>query len=306
MRLAVLSWKSLYTIQVGGLAVAATRLAEGLAKAGHRVCFFTRRAPGQPEYMHINGVHYHTCVFDPGPNSLAFAYNMSKAFLESIERSERYDGKFDIVHGHDWLIVDALHELKNKGYPVILTYHSTEYGRNGGILGGFWESRQIAGKEWYGGYIADRVTTVSQAMKNELNAHYQIPLEKIAVIPNALDPAHVKLKVDHARIRSKYQIDPLAPVILAMGRLEYQKGPDILLEAIPAVLGEHPNARFLFAGEGSMKTRLKTRCNAMGVAHATHFLGFVPHSELLEILNSVDIVCIPSRNEPFGMALLEA
>jgi glycogen(starch) synthase len=306
MRLAVLSWESLYTIQVGGFAVAATRLAEGLAKAGHHVSFFTRRAPGQSEYMLINRVHYHTCVFDPGPNSLAFAYNMSKAFLDSIHRAERYDGKFDIVHGHDWLIVDALHELKNDGHPVVLTFHSTEYGRNGGRLGDFWESRQIAGKEWYGGYIADRVTTVSQAMKNELNVRYQVPLEKIAVIPNALDPAHVKLRVDHARIRSKYQIDPSAPVILAMGRLEYQKGPDILLEAIPAVLGKHPNARFLLAGEGSMMTRLNTRCDAMGVAHATHFLGFVPHSELLEILNSVDIVCIPSRNEPFGMALLEA
>lgn len=140
MRVAVLSWESLYTIQIGGLAVAATRLAEGLAKAGHHVCFFTRRASGQSEYMHINRVDYHTCLFDPGTNSLAFAYNMSKALLESIERFERYEGKFDIVHGHDWLIVDALHELKNNRYPVVLTFHSTEYGRNGGVLGDYWES----------------------------------------------------------------------------------------------------------------------------------------------------------------------
>lgn len=306
VRLAVLSWESLYTIQVGGLAVAATRLAEGLAKAGHHVSFFTRRAPGQPEYMHINRVHYHTCVFDPGQNSLAFAYNMSKAFLDSIRHTERYDGEFDIVHGHDWLIVDALHELKNDGHPVVLTFHSTEYGRNGGGLGDFWESSQIAGKEWYGGYIADRVTTVSQAMKEELNARYQVPLEKITVIPNALEPGDVKLKVDRARIRSRYGIDRSAPVVLSMGRLEYQKGPDILLEAIPAVLREHPDARFLFAGQGSMRTALEARCNTLGIAHATHFLGFVPHSEFLEILNSVDMVCIPSRNEPFGIALLQA
>jgi glycogen(starch) synthase len=306
IRVAVLSWESLYTIQVGGLAVASTRLAEGLANAGYHVSFFTRSAPGQPEYMHINGVHYHTCQFDPGPNSLAFAYNMSHAFLANMHRSELYEGKFDLVHGHDWLVVDALHELKRTGYPIVLTFHSTEYGRNGGVLGDFWESSQIAGKEWYGGYIATRVTTVSQAMKNELNAHYQVPLDKIAVIPNALDPAHVKLKVDRARIRSKYQIDRSAPTILAMGRLEYQKGPDILLEAIPAILREHPTATFLFAGEGSMSARLKARCDAMGVGESTHFLGFVPHSEVLEILNSVDMVCIPSRNEPFGMVLLEA
>lgn len=154
--------------------------------------------------------------------------------------------------------------------------------------------------------MADRVTTVSQAMKNELNAHYQIPLEKIAVIPNALEAGHVKLRVDRARIRRKYGIDRTAPIILSIGRLEYQKGPDILLEAIPAVLREQPSARFLFAGEGSMRLRLETRRNSLGVAHAAHFVGFVPYSELLEILNSADIVCIPSRNEPFGIALLQA
>ena len=306
MRVAVLSWESLHTVQVGGLAVASTRLAEGLAKARHHVYFFTRRALGQPEYMHINGVHYHTCLFDPGPNTLAFAYNMSKRMLESIDLVERYEGDFDIVHGHDWLVADALHELKNKGYPVVLTYHSTEYGRNGGVLGDFWESRQIAGKEWYGGYIADRVTTVSQSMKNELNKHYQIPFEKIDVVPNALEPVHVKLKVDRGRVRSRYGIPSSGPLVLTMGRLEYQKGPDILLEAIPTVLKSRPDTRFVFAGEGSMKTHLRIRCNTLGVAHATWFLGFVPHSELLELLNSVDIVCIPSRNEPFGIALLQA
>lgn len=306
MRIAILSWESLYTIQVGGLAVAATRLAEELAKEGYEVYFFTRRAPGQPQYMTINNVHYYTCVFDPGQNSLSFAYNMSKAMVSGVHEVEKYEGEFDIIHGHDWLVVDALHDLKNEGKPIILTYHSTEYGRNGGMFGDWWEFKEISGKEWYGGYIANKVTTVSNYMKNELHWLYKIPLDKIEVIPNGIDPLSVKLNVDPGKVKEKYGIHPLAPVVQFIGRLEYQKGPDLLVEAIPKILANRWDVKFIFAGQGSMKNYLEKRVQELNVAHAVRFLGFVPHWEFLELINACDIVCLPSRNEPFGIALLEA
>lgn len=293
-------------MQVGGLGVAVTCVAEGLAKGGHEVYFFTRGAPGQPEYMTINGVHYYTCSSDPGTNSLEFARNMSRSMVEGLHAVAGYEGRFDLVHGHDWLVVDALHDLKNEGYPTMLTYHSTEYGRNGSRFGGWWEFKEISGKEWYGAYIANRVTTVSHYMKNELNWLYNIPFEKIDVIPNGIDPAEVRLKVDPGRIKERYGIHPLAPTIQFIGRLEYQKGADLLVEAIPKVLANRWDAKFIFAGQGSMKTHLERRVNQLGVAQATRFLGFVPHWQFLELLNSNDIVCLPSRNEPFGIALLEA
>ena len=306
MRIAVLSWESLYTIQVGGLSVVATGLAENLAKAGHEVYFFTRRAPGQSQYLFINGVHYYTCQFDLGQNSLAFAYNMSKSMVGGLHEVEKYRGEFDIIHGHDWLVVEALHDLKNEGYPVILTFHSTEYGRNGGNFGDWWEFREISGKEWYGGFIADRVTTVSSAMKKELNWLYSIPLEKIDVIPNAIDPTKYKLNIDIGKIKKSYGVRPSAPTVQFIGRMEYQKGPDILVEAIPKVLANRRDVRFIFAGSGGMRGYLERRASELGVAYATRFLGFVPYWNFLELLNSCDIVCLPSRNEPFGIALLEA
>ncbi len=306
LRVAILSWESLYSIQIGGLAVAVTGLAEELAKAGHEVFFFTRRAAGQPQHMTINHVNYHTCVFDPGQNSLAFAHNMSEAMLTGLHHVEKYEGKFDIVHGHDWHVIDALHELKTGGYPVVLTYHATEYGRNGSMFGDWWEFGEISGKEWYGGYIANAVTTVSQCMKNELNWLYNIPFEKIDVVPNGIDPSTFKIEVDPGRVKERYGIHPLAPVVMFIGRLEYQKGPDLLVEAIPKVLEKRWDATFVFSGQGSMKGGLGSRAVDLGVAHATRFLDFVPHWEFLELLNSCDIVCLPSRNEPFGMALLES
>jgi len=261
---------------------------------------------GQTDYAYINGVHYHRVVFDPGPNILAFAHNMSKAIVTSLQETEKYRGKFDIIHGHDWHVVDALHDLKQEGYLSILTYHSTEYGRNGGAFGDWWEFREISGKEWYGGLICDRVTTVSTSMMNELNWLYKIPIEKIDVIPNAIDPRKHRVHVDPGRVKEKYGIHPLAPVVLFMGRIEYQKGPDLLVEAIPRVLSNRWDVKFIFVGGGGMRSYLEHRANEIGVGHATRFLGKVPHWQYLESLNSADIVCIPSRNEPFGIVLLEA
>jgi len=306
LKIAILSWESLYTIQVGGLGVAVTSLAEGLASTGHEVYFFTRRAPGQPEYMMINDVHYCTSMADPGRNGLEFARNMSRSMVECVHGVAKYEGRFDIVHGHDWLVVDALHDLKNEGYPVVLTYHSTEYGRNGSVFGDWWEFREISGKEWYGGYMTNRVTTVSQYMRNELNWLYNIPTDKIDVVPNGIDPSSVRLNLDPGRIKERYGIHPLAPTVQFVGRLEYQKGPDLLLEAIPNVLENRSDTKFIFAGQGSMKGYLETRARELGVADTTRFLGFVPHWQFLELINSSDIICLPSRNEPFGIALLEA
>ncbi|MFH1328595.1 MAG: glycosyltransferase family 4 protein [Candidatus Bathyarchaeota archaeon] len=306
IKIAIFSWESVYTIQVGGLGVAATVLAEELAKAGHEVYFFTRGYAGQPECMNINHVHYHLCTFNPGQNSGAFSYNMSKAMLKSFHEVEKYRGEFDIVHGHDWNVIDALHDLKNEGYPIILTYHSTEYGRNGGIFGDRLEFKEISGKEWYGGYIANSVTTVSHYMKNELNWLYKIPLEKIDVIPNAIDPSDYQLKVDPGRIKETLNIHPLAPTVGFIGRLEYQKGPDLLIDAIPKVLAKRGDIKFIFAGQGSMRSYLERRVEDLGITYAVRFLGFVPYWHFRELLNSFDIICLPSRNEPFGIALLEA
>lgn len=306
MKIAFLAWESLHSIRVGGLAIVATRLAEEISKRGHEVHLFTRAAEGQTDYEYINGVHYHRVVFDPGPNLLAFAHNMSKAMVASLHEAEKDGRKFDIVHGHDWHVVDALHDLKQKGYPLVLTYHSTEYGRNGGRFGDWWEFREVSGKEWYGGLISDRVTTVSNSMKNELHWLYKIPVDKIDITPNAIDPRKHQVRVDPGRVKERYGVHPLAPAVLFIGRVDHQKGPDLLVEAIPKVLSNRWDVKFVFSGDGGMRSYLERRANELGVGQATRFLGWVPYWEYIELISSVDIVCIPSRNEPFGIVLLEA
>jgi hypothetical protein len=168
--LAIFSWESLYTIQVGGLGVAVTMLAEELARQGHEVSYFTRGAPGQPQYMHINGVDYHALQVDPSPSSYSFSLDMSGTMVESLHAVERHSGRFDLIHGHDWLVVDALQRLKAEGRSVVMTYHSTEFGRNGGRFGEWAASKNISDRERYAGEIANQVTTVSHHMLDELGS----------------------------------------------------------------------------------------------------------------------------------------
>jgi len=230
---------------------------------------------------------------------------MSRAMVERFRATEGAVGKFDIVHGHDWLVIDALNELK-ESHPIVLSYHSTEHGRNGGRSGDWWEFREISGKEWYGGYITNTIMTVSQTMKEELMRLYQIPCLKIDVIPNGSNLKKYRKKVDPGRVKERYGIHPLAPVVLFVGRLAHQKGPDLLVEAIPHVLNHRRDARFIIVGDGGMKSHLEHRVREIGVSDAVRFLGSISDEEYIDILNACDIVCIPSRNEPFGLVLLEA
>jgi len=304
-KIGILSWESLYSIKTGGQAPAVTGLAEALAGAGNEVHFFTRLGEGQELDNKVNGVHYHRCPFDGGGNILEYCHNMSHSYLDKISDVEKASGKFDLIHGHDWHVIDALHELKGKR-DTVLTFHSTEFGRNGGEFGDWWEYREISEKEWYGAYIADKITTVSNTLKNELTYLYQVPDEKISVLPNGIDPKEYKLKLDAGKVKERYDIHPLAPLVFFVGRLVRQKGPDLLVEAIPHVLHHRYDVKFIIAGQGDLQESMENQVRGMGVEDAVRFPGYISDEERITLFNSCDMVAITSRNEPFGMVLVEA
>jgi glycosyltransferase involved in cell wall biosynthesis len=294
-KVAFFCWESMYAERVGGLANAATNLAETLVKQNHEVEFFTR---GTIPDQTINGVRYHYC-HPHGNNIVDLCDDMSNAMVDQFRKAEK-DGKFDFLHFHDWHPVQALHELQDRN--TILTYHSTEYGRNGNRTGDWWEYREISGKEWYGGLIAKRVTAVSATLKNEVMALYNIPDEKCEVIPNGVVPRQFRASIDPGEVKAAYGIHPYAPLILFIGRLVYQKGPDLLIEAIRKVSKHRWDTRVIVAGDGWMKQDLQEQARDLPVT----FTGYIPDSEYIRLLNAADIVVIPSRNEPFGLVLLEA
>jgi len=294
LNIAIFCWESLYAERVGGLAPAATHLAETLAKA-HEVHFFTRG--GIPDQT-INNVSYHYCQ-PQGNNIVEYCNSMSLSMVEQFKKAER-DQKFDYLHFNDWHPVQALHLLQDRN--TILTYHSTEYGRSGNHFGDWWEFKEISGKEWYGGLIAKQVTAVSGSLKNEVMQLYNVPDWKCEVVPNGIVPRQYYAKVDATEVKRSYGIDPSDMLILFIGRLAYQKGPDLLIGAIKTVCQNHRDAKLIVAGEGDMRQVLEEKSQDLPV----NFVGYIPDTEYIRLLNACDLVVIPSRNEPFGLVLLEA
>ena len=293
LKIAYFCWESLHAVRVGGLAPAVTNLAEVMARR-HEVHFFTR-GPG-PDRM-IQGVFYH--FYQPSGETITdYCRDMSRSLLA---RFREYDlPPFDLIHVHDWHFVDALEQLKDR--ETVFTFHSTEYGRNGGNFGDWPEFKEISGREWTGAVLSGHVTTVSKHTKAEIMWLYGIPEQKVTVVPNGIYPDVYRVPLDPGSVKKGYGIHPLAPLVLFVGRLVYQKGPDLLADAIPLVLRRRWDVQFVIVGEGDMRQWLEERCRALPV----HFAGYIPDREYLRLLNACDLVVIPSRNEPFGLVLTEA
>lgn len=307
MRIAIFSWESVHSIYVGGVAVHVTELACALERKGHQVHVFTRLGRhDQPWYERIHGVHYHRCPFNTNPDFVEEMKNMCRAFVDVFYQTENYAGHFDIIHAHDWLTAYALIWIKEgRAKKSIFTIHSTEYGRCGNnFFGG--NSERIRHIEWQGAYCADRVVTVSKSLKNEVMWIYSVPEDRVSVAYNGINYCNYDGWVEPAAIKRMYDIAPLDPMVLFAGRMVYQKGPDILVDAIPYILKFYGNAKFVFAGDGDMRASVEDKAKHLGVSHATRFLGYHNGWRLTDLYKASDCVCVPSRNEPFGIVLLEA
>jgi glycosyltransferase involved in cell wall biosynthesis len=307
MHIAMLAWESSHSVSVGGVSPHVSELAATLARQGHEVHVITRLAPGQGHYDLIDGVHYQRCPYPGHPDFVEDVNNMCRAFVDRVFAIEDLRGRpFDVVHAHDWLTANAMIWIKRgRGRRGVFTVHSTEYGRCGNV---FYDGRahRIRHQERAGTYWADHVIAVSRVLRDEIAWMYEVPLGKTSVIYNGASPHRFDHFVDPGSIKRQYGIGPMDPTVLYSGRLEWQKGPDLLVEAIPAVLRAHRAAKFVFAGDGSMRGPLERRAHQLGVAHATRFLGRRNGGDLVNLYKMCETLCVPSRNEPFGIVVLEA
>lgn len=306
MRIAMFGWESLHSIAVGGIAPHVTELSAALQRLGNDVHVFTRIGNGQEQYEMIDGVHYHRCPFDFQPNFIEEMNNMCRSFAYHFFRIEKAVGEFEIIHGHDWMTVNALSEIKNaRDKKTVFTLHSTEYGRCGNVFygGKSWDIRNL---EWYGGFIADKIIAASENIKKEAQRIYQFEDQKVTILPNGISLQKFKREIDTWNVKRWQSVGVMDPICLFVGRMVVQKGPDLLVEAVPSVLAENPHTKFFFAGDGHMRSGLEHRVWELGVQHACRFLGYVPDADLVNLYKACDLVCIPSRNEPFGIVALEA
>ncbi|MFB3765417.1 MAG: glycosyltransferase family 4 protein [Methanotrichaceae archaeon] len=305
MRIGMLSWESLYSIKIGGIAPHVSQLSEALASMGHEVHVFTRQGDFDA-YDKINGVHYQRIDSDNSGDIIYQMNLMCEALFDRFERVQKIFGRFDMIHAHDWHPVLAANRIKfEHNIPYVFTIHSTDWGRNGNNFGNSDTSREISHREWLGGYESSQIIVTTKQMQDEIQKIYSIPESKINIVPNGIAKKEMR-PLDSGTVKKKYGIYPLDPLVLFCGRINYQKGPDLLVEAIPLVLSKHSNAKFIFMGEGDMKSYCEDRARNIGVQNACRFLGYVPGPQKEMLIGACGMVCVPSRNEPFGVIILEA
>ena len=308
MRIAFFAWESLHSVAIGGVASHVTELAAALQRRGHEVHVFVRLGEGQTTYQVIDAIHYHRCPIWLHPDFPTEMNNMGNSFVYFLSQTEAYQAAgFDIVHGHDWLCAKGTVQVKNdRGRRTVLTLHSTEYGRCGNHHHDG-RSARVRAIEAEGVYCADRVITVSGALADEVKWQYRVPDWKLRTVHNGINCHRFDGFIDPGICRRTYGIGPLDPMVLFVGRMSTQKGPDLLLEAAPGILNSRGDAKIVFVGDGDMKPYLQRRAHETRVAHAVRFLPAMgANGDLINLYKSTDVVCVPSRNEPFGIVVLEA
>ncbi len=291
---------------VGGIARVVEGLSKSLYKMGVEVHVITNEMPGSPMEEIDEGVHVHRVRVDsPAPNFHAWILLMNHYFAKRAGLLAREIGGFDILHAHDWLVLPSATETKNYlGTTLVSTLHSLEYRRAGGVNSP--EGRMIESLEWWMTYDSSIVIVCSHAMKDDTKWKYQVPDEKIWVIPNGINPrkyadAHPNL----AEVRAKYGVATSDRLVLFVGRLTHQKGCEFLVRAIPSVSKFH-NSRLIVVGDGYMRGELEREANRTGERWRIQFTGFLPDSEVADLMLSSDLMAIPSIYEPFGVVALEA
>ncbi|MTV48151.1 glycosyltransferase [Heliobacillus mobilis] len=304
MRILMLSWEYPPNV-VGGLAPHVHGLAGALVKQGHQVHVITQGGDGLPSDERDRGVHVHR-IQPYSLWSLDFAghiHHLNFAFMEKAQKVASEVGDFDIIHAHDWLVAYAGRALKH-GWkkPLIATIHATEWGRHNGLHNDL--QRYISQVEWWLGYEAWRVIVCSQHMERELSRIFQIPGDKMAVIPNGVHPDDFSAEKAQGFERSHYATDH-ERIILYVGRLVWEKGVQVLIDAMPEVL-RHYDAKLVIGGTGTQMNYLKHLAERRGISHKVHFAGYIQGSTKVGLLRGADVAVFPSLYEPFGIVALEA
>ncbi len=235
----------------------------------------------------------------PGIEELSLHMNGEEDLFRRVRAYAARAAKFasaiecDAIHAHDWLTYPAGIILKHiLGKPLIAHIHATEFDRAGGP-----GDERIHKIEYAGLMAADQIIAVSQYTAQMICDRYRIPMEKVRVVHNA-HTLPGKPRARHRLFRD--------PIVLLLGRVTLQKGPDYFLDVAARVLARHERVRFVLAGSGDMFSRILHGAAARRLKDRFLATGFLDRDQVDALLATTDILMLPSISEPFGIVPLEA
>jgi glycogen synthase len=311
-RVLLLSWEYPPVIE-GGLARHVRKLAEALVRQGMSVDVLTRglgegSPDGQPGVDELGGVTIHRVREPSWPRDLerfvAWVEQMNGDMLAAGEALGE-DARYDLVHGHDWLVAQASATLAERlAVPYVTTVHATEHGRHQGWVQDPPQSHIHSVERWMV-RRADALIVCSYYMRGHVADIFDMDERRIAVIPNGIDPSELRPAADLQSLRRKFAA-PHEKLVLFVGRLVYEKGFQLALDALPSVLEGVEDVRFLVAGSGTHEAELKAQAERLGLSEHGSFLGWIGDDVLHSLYRIADLCVVPSIYEPFGLVALEA
>ena len=304
-RVLILSWEY-PPIVAGGLARHVRKLAEGLVRHGVEVRVLTRGARDTPAHEIVEGVEVHRVPETTTPRDLdAFLAWVDRMNGDMVAAGAPLADDVDLVHGHDWLVAEAADALARRaGVPYLTTIHATEFGRHQGWVDKHPQSHIHAVEKWMA-RRADHVITCSHYMRGHVADVYGLDEVRITVIPNGIDPDDLQPVGDLDALRARFAA-PDERLVLLVGRLVYEKGFQLALEALPGLIRRLGNVRFLVAGSGTHEAQLKAQARKLGLDDHGTFLGWIGDDVLHSLYRIADLTVVPSIYEPFGLVALEA
>ena len=298
MRIAMIGWEY-PPFKSGGLATHCEGLTRSLADKNVKVYFF------MPKTKHTANSDQPNLVIKEVGETEIFPYDrpedktLAGNFFEAVHKYNqlvvakvkavaRAEGKFDFIHAHDWLTMEAATILKEElVIPLVLTIHSTEYDRSGWLNPNQW----FIDIERKGMEQADGIIAVSHFTKRVIVEKYGINPDMISVVHNAVYPIPEGKKQE---------------IVLFLGRLTIQKGAEFFLKAARKVLDNEPDVRFVVAGIGDMLPRLIDQAVDLDISNQVIFTGRLTEDEVKHIYGISSVYVMPSVSEPFGITALEA
>jgi len=325
MNIGFLTWEFPPKI-VGGLGTYSWEITREFVKMGHNVYVFTLNDGTLKTRELMSGVEVHrplildvSSIFPNivreelrnwGPGLKFFSdiylYNILTAgkIINQLIPQQGY--KFDLFAVHDWLSsITGLIIKSNTNIPVVFHIHSTERGRTHGM-----GSSIVSDLEKTMANLADKIITVSYAMKDELRM-YSFPVEKVEVIYNGVDPEKYNpdkvAKEKVIEVRSQYSANDDTNLILFIGRLTFIKGVDKLVQAMPLVLRDFPKTKLVIVGKGEMEDYIRSLIDQLGLKDKVLLINkFLPEEDRIIHYAASDLCVFPSLYEPFGIVALEA
>ena len=309
MRVLMLSWEYPPHV-VGGLGKHVMELTPALDRQGVEVHLITPAWAGGELSDSVGGMTVHR-VSPPVQTSggvFCIARQTNDELERYVEQLWPQVGGFDIIHAHDWLVAFAACALKRSfKTPLVVTMHATERGRGGGYLNGEVAAAIHNTEQWLVDE-AQRIIVTSRYMALQMQDCFGASADRVDVVPNGVDVTGFDRSVPangRSPLRDLYAL-PEEKIVFFVGRVEYQKGVHTLLEAVPRVLVQCPQAKFVFAGRGTELDNLRRRAGELGIESHVLFAGFISDHDRDRLYRLASVAVFPSLYEPFGIVALEA